>query len=148
MIHSPAPEEAIREPTLAETLDRFIAACQRIHTLAEQTKAAIAAWNRRAGGEREYTREEMREACQQNYNAGRAAWRPIETAPTDGTKIDVWVKKHRITDVYWSDIQGWWCIDGHYGPEEPTPLAIIPAPTHWLALPAPPSAALARAEGE
>jgi hypothetical protein len=68
-------------------------------------------------------------------------WQPIETAPRDGTKFDLWIERdsYRVTDAYWSDLQGWWCTDGDYGPEEPLPLAIVPAPTHWMPLPAPPA---------
>lgn len=66
-------------------------------------------------------------------------WRPIESAPMDGTKIDVWSRDERITDVYWSDIQDWWCVDGMCGPEEPTPLHVAPAITHWQPLPDPPT---------
>lgn len=83
---SPAPEEAIREcPFCGSEASvesnkglAFYVTCDRSGCNAcigpERCVAdAIAAWNRRAGGEREYTREEMREACQNNYNAGRAA---------------------------------------------------------------------------
>lgn len=67
-------------------------------------------------------------------------WRPIETAPRDGTKIDVWHGGERMTDVYWSDIQDAWCFDGACGPEEPTPLAAFPPVRHWLPLPPAPGA--------
>lgn len=60
-----------------------------------------------------------------------SGWRPIWTAPKDGTKFDAWQNGERQTDVYWSDIQEDWCVDGSYGPEEPTLLAIIP-PGHAL----------------
>jgi uncharacterized protein DUF551 len=65
-------------------------------------------------------------------------WRPIESAPKDGTKIDVWQRDHRRTEVYWSDIQEAWAVDGAYGPEEPTPLPIIPRVSHWMPLPSAP----------
>lgn len=67
-------------------------------------------------------------------------WRPIETAPRDGTKIDVWHGGERMTDVYWSDIQDAWCFDGQFGHEEPTPLAAFPLVRHWLPLPPAPGA--------
>lgn len=66
------------------------------------------------------------------------AWQPISEAPRDGTKIDVWSRDARYTDVFWSDIQEWWCIEGDYGPEEPTPLHVAPAITHFKSLPDPP----------
>lgn len=56
-------------------------------------------------------------------------WRPIETAPKDGTKVvvydegDVWI-------AYWyrtsPQLFGWWAIDHGVNP------------THWLPLPPPP----------
>lgn len=61
-------------------------------------------------------------------------WQPIETAPRDGTFIDVWSRNHRTCDVFWSDIENTWCIEG-YHPEEPTPLARYPAPSHWMPIP-------------
>lgn len=67
-------------------------------------------------------------------------WRPIETAPRDGTKIDVWHGGERMADVYWSDIQDAWCFDGLCGPEEPTPLAAFPPVRLWLPLPPAPGA--------
>jgi len=75
-------------------------------------------------------------------------WRSIETAPKDGTKFDVWYPSndaavptpaHRVTDVYWSDVQSDFCTDGSYGPEEPSPLMLHPRPTHWQPLPPAPS---------
>ncbi len=66
-------------------------------------------------------------------------WQPIETAPGDGTKFDAWQQGHRIPDVYWSNIQDAWCIDGMFGPEEPAPLAIYPPITHWHRIPTPPA---------
>ncbi len=66
--------------------------------------------------------------------AMRATWRPIENAPRDGTKFDGWIDRdsRRVVDVYWSSVQDCWCIDGDYGPEEPTPIATVPAPTHFM----------------
>ena len=77
------------------------------------------------------------EMCKHEANG----WRPIETAPKDGAKFDVWMGRdgYRICDVYWSDIQGCLSTDGVYGPEEPTPLAAYPQPTHWRPLPAAPT---------
>lgn len=33
-------------------------------------------------------------------------WQPIETAPKDGTKIDVWFKSGRLADAFWTG-NGW-----------------------------------------
>lgn len=77
-----------------------------------------------------------------NAERERCGWQPMETAPTDGTKFDVWMHPHgyRTCEVYWSDIQDGWCTEGDYGPEEPSPLTILPYPTHWMPLPRSPEA--------
>ena len=61
--------------------------------------------------------------------AERAAWRPIETAPRDGTEIQVWGPSYRrAREVVWCDGQ-WWSTVG-YG--------YYPSVTRWRPLPAPP----------
>jgi hypothetical protein len=71
-------------------------------------------------------------------------WRDMGSAPKDGTKFDVWyfehfdTPAHRVTDVYWSDVQDDFCTDGSYGPEEPTPLMAFPRPAYWHLIPSPP----------
>ena len=86
-------------------------------------------------------------------NSSATVWQPIETAPKDGTRIDVWLSKsrRRVTNCYWGrpshtcgenegycdscpDRDGW--VDGEdfmngYTDEEPT---------HWMPLPTPPQA--------
>ena len=63
-------------------------------------------------------------------------WRPIDSAPRDGTVIDVWIGERR-TNVRWVKARsGWWRVnpDGslnEYGERELTP-------THWRPLPSPP----------
>lgn len=68
-------------------------------------------------------------------------WRPIVEAPRDGTRFDAWQPDRqggrRICNVFWSDIQDWWCIESAW-PDEPTPLAIEPAISHFRPLPPPP----------
>lgn len=66
-------------------------------------------------------------------------WRPIETAPRDGTRVDLWQQGHRFTDAFWDEGEEWWCIDSRYSDGEPCPLAVSPEPTHWMPLPAPPN---------
>lgn len=81
-------------------------------------------------------------------------WQPIETAPRDGTPIDVWVEaadpalRSRITDVEWrrpTDSE-WWVHGGDtIETDEATwhdcfgPLGRIEQPTHWMPLPNPPA---------
>lgn len=66
-------------------------------------------------------------------------WQPIETAPKDGTRIDIWDPSHggqRIADAYWYGGQkrgGWHApnqdydgMDGLYAKD---------GITHWMPLP-------------
>lgn len=74
-------------------------------------------------------------------------WQPIETAPKDGTAIDLWAAQgFRLTSCAWdfvefscadgsgSDVQGWTNTEGHGSVEGAGPF------THWMPLPAPPAA--------
>lgn len=73
-------------------------------------------------------------------------WQPIETAPKDGTEIDVWAKnadghQRRITDVCWSRMGDWdgTDFDGWTG-MYPERFCAKYEPTHWMPLPEPPAA--------
>jgi hypothetical protein len=75
-------------------------------------------------------------------------WQPIETAPRDGTIVDLWCKcsvtdkeyQYRATDCAWKyhhwlngkpvGDKTWWDRDRFYIP---------PTPTHWMARPEGPS---------
>ena len=71
-------------------------------------------------------------------------WQPIETAPKDGTLIDVWDGRIRVADVRWCQESLWsaqdrrslktgFCVnDPEYG------WCLLENPTHWMPLPAPP----------
>lgn len=76
---------------------------------------------------------------------GLGGWRSIETAPRDGTKIDVWNGQERVADVAWR-MHGCW-NDEQLGPtwsfeewhhDERHWHEVDPAPTHWMPLPSPP----------
>lgn len=71
---------------------------------------------------------------------GKPKWQPIETAPKDGTRFDVWIDcRGRVTDVHYyktefneltidsCDCLSWMPLDG--------------VPSHWMPLPEPPEAA-------
>lgn len=75
-------------------------------------------------------------------------WRPIETAPRDGTEVDVW-NGNRIPNAKWTRPDGGsdefkaWC---HFDVDQ-CPYGngvdrcwdmIYPEPTHWMPLPPPP----------
>lgn len=55
-------------------------------------------------------------------------WKPIETAPKDGTPVDLWHETYgRITDTWWDEDDGFWVTGaGDQG--------LI---THWAPLTAP-----------
>lgn len=64
-------------------------------------------------------------------------WRPIETAPKDGTIIDLWCihpayKSERAADAKFKD-NGW--VFGFFSEKLNTGWY----PTHWMSLPPPPS---------
>lgn len=64
-------------------------------------------------------------------------WMPIETAPKDGTEIDLWLPSAgRLTDFKWRNIgvKGW-------AKEEGYPVhtrILLEQPTHWMVPPPPP----------
>jgi hypothetical protein len=79
-----------------------------------------------------------------------SGWQPIETAPKDGTEIDVWCGgefPRRVTCASWREPteSEWW---SHGGDTIDTPdacwhdcfgpLGKDNTPTHWMPLPAPP----------
>lgn len=58
-------------------------------------------------------------------------WQPIESAPRDGTVIDLWANGLRYADAYW-DGGCFSVLDSTgYGVE-------VDEPTHWMPLPASP----------
>ena len=71
-------------------------------------------------------------------------WRVIETAPRDGTKIDVWADGRRIADASWGDYDDWVVTPSgrqgwrYHHDEHATYYSIDPPPTHWMPLPEPP----------
>lgn len=69
-------------------------------------------------------------------------WQPIETAPKDGTKIDVWLHiGHRACDVCWHVYGCWnrnlgpdWAVEEwHHDEKHWHDLDGIP--THWMPTP-------------
>lgn len=67
----------------------------------------------------------------------RMTWKPISSAPRDGTSVIVYSKEvHDFDDPtsvsHWSEFNNAWCFshyDRYLGPENPT---------HWMPLPEPP----------
>ena len=59
-------------------------------------------------------------------------WRPIETAPKDGTRILLWAPGARLDIWKWIDISRWWeAGDTEWWREG------IHGPTHWMPIPEP-----------
>jgi len=94
--------------------------------------------------------------CLENVEAAKAAlaaidapgesdgWLPIESAPKDGTRIDLWAEGKRWTDARWGKHDP--DSDCPWGPEhwiwvhgEDRNSFRYPEPTHWRPLPAPPA---------
>lgn len=73
-----------------------------------------------------------------------AEWQPIETAPKDGTRIDIWAINHslfnkpgsRIIDAYWGRVSDWM---GRERDDWVGAASEHIEPTHWRPLPAPPA---------
>jgi hypothetical protein len=68
-------------------------------------------------------------------------WRPIETAPKDGTMVDLWCRAThgrdmRITDMWWIE-RGIW----RSGRRDPFKEEMATRATHWRPIPAPPEVA-------
>lgn len=73
-----------------------------------------------------------------------SAWQPIDTAPKDGTIVDVWAGDERVADVFWSlpDDSGksaecCWCISVYeinYGYR----FDRVGAVSHWMPIPSGP----------
>ena len=86
------------------------------------------------------------EKCKGPHERPCIDWRPIKTAPTDGTPVRLYAQDLVHEDFnpggsvegYWQDDEGWigavWC-DYHDRWE-----AKAIQPTHWMPLPPPPSA--------
>lgn len=64
-------------------------------------------------------------------------WQTIETAPKDGTLIDLWIGGERYVDCYWRKAEDWEDDDasGWVSQYE----KVLGAPTHWMPRPAPPT---------
>lgn len=76
-------------------------------------------------------------------------WQPIETAPKDGTRIDLWILNDsapphgwRLADVFWNG-HAWvvWRLGrqkDNFGCVETEEVQIANTITHWMPLPASP----------
>ena len=72
------------------------------------------------------------------------SWQPIETAPKDGTTMDLWctATKRRITDCWWDADYGEFIANDVNECGECCPSVVYHdngKPTHWMPLPEPPT---------
>ena len=74
-------------------------------------------------------------------------WQPIETAPRDGTHIDLWAGGSRVPNAFYHDDWGWtvwvrWVRNKRQASGPPTGshrYTGVESPTHWQPLPEPPT---------
>ena len=68
-------------------------------------------------------------------------WRPIDTAPKDGTEIIVYVPDfHEVSAAWYSQQTGLWPYGPYAYSEDGEPVN-VGLPSHWMPFPAPPGAA-------
>lgn len=79
--------------------------------------------------------------CTVPLNEPQTPWRPIETAPKDGTNFDAWLtfksgksQSYRKTDVWWCDQRQNWTWEGQWGGRLGPDIEL----THWMPRPASP----------
>ena len=74
-------------------------------------------------------------------------WQDIESAPKDGTEIDIWLRNgERWTNVWWAKKKGFRDYSGYRVPDcegwfynhDDASYLIDGEPTHWMPLPAAP----------
>ena len=76
-----------------------------------------------------------------------SGWKPIETAPKDGTRVDLWTSEGRVPNAFWR-ADHWtiwlrWKRDSTWrsGPPKGAHVYtnVVGAVTHWQPLPPPPT---------
>lgn len=93
---------------------------------------------------------ENRELARECLTAALAAmWQPIETAPKDGSKVDVWVTPPvsalstgsygRVSDCWFSQGSWWFYDETKYASDPANCRSEVWNVTHWMPLPPAPS---------
>lgn len=65
-------------------------------------------------------------------------WRPIESAPRDGTRVDLFADGERFPDCWFTSERWFSGIDGNTTLDSYPPVFEIIAPTLWMPIPPPP----------
>lgn len=83
----------------------------------------------------------MADESADRYGAGvdAAGWRPIETAPRDGTRVLVWRPRESDDHVAHAGVDHWRDDNAGGGSGSWYRSRRYQQPTHWMPLPAPPS---------
>jgi hypothetical protein len=63
------------------------------------------------------------------------SWKPIETAPKDGTQVDLWIQWSSIGARYANS----YYADGQWTDREGDAICAYDVVTHWMPLPQPPA---------
>lgn len=69
-------------------------------------------------------------------------WKPIASAPRDGSLIDLWVDGERLPDCFWFTPEGldpWW-HQKYAETSQACSFAVQGEPTYWMPRPEPPHA--------
>lgn len=119
----------------------------------------IVAWLRKMGRERVLITNapklrnplKLADEISRRFGGGENGWRSIESAPKDGTLVDLWSPRlGRLSNCRWQKYLAWsdkpesemWSVEGRGG--FPLDIAYPPTcrpdaqPTHWRPLPPPP----------
>lgn len=129
---SPAALRALADDTRLTLEDYLERSAQALRAVADEKEGgatwAFASWE-----------DYLNAAEYLAFQAGRMAtekeaspWRSIETAPKDGTRVDLWCGDERVPDAYWC--KGlWYTLQDYCGSLEGVPL--IYSCTHWTPRP-------------
>jgi len=125
--------EAVGHAMEAETANNTI---YRIYQAITGSKGEPGNWNG-AQPVIEYVRAAEAEVSKLK---AQVEWQPIETAPRDGRKVDLWASFEksgwrRVSDAHWNATLGDWQL-GQYNASD---YMTRPEITHWRPLPAPPT---------
>ena len=94
-------------------------------------------WPDDCSDEEQATARKIIIAALEAYDA--AAWQNIESAPKDGTVVDLWCRAYtgksaRVPDMWWTDRTGW-----RSGKRDPWAESMAKGAAYWRPMPTPPA---------